>query len=70
MSAIEIKQPASEREAAAVAAAIERFAADTAPVTPDPGAGMSPWLEVALVEGVNARDIFGPGHLNGPEPGV
>jgi hypothetical protein len=67
---IEIRQPASEKEAAAIAAAIEHFTADTAPAAPEGREEMDPWLRAALVEGVNARDVFGPGHLDGPETGV
>jgi hypothetical protein len=42
-------------EAAAIAAAVRRFVAETAP---SPGAGaeaVSPWQRAALVEGVGAR---------------
>ena len=43
---------ASEEEAAAVAAALERFMRDTAP-PPAPEPARSPWVEAALHEGVS-----------------
>jgi hypothetical protein len=55
------KGPASEAEAAAVAAAIERFAADTAPPPATSRQGMDPWLKAALIDGVSAKVEFGPG---------
>lgn len=61
------KGPATEAEAAAVAAAIERFAADTAPVAVDTGKGMDPWLRAALKDGVSAKAEFGPGSPPGLE---
>ena len=48
---IEVRQPASPEEAAAIAAAIEQFMRDTAP---PPEAGrrrMSPWLRAGLFAG-------------------
>ena len=57
--------PASEAEAAAVAAAIERFAADTAPAALTGEEGMDPWLKAALIEGVSAKAEFGPGNPPG-----
>ena len=59
------KGPASEAEAAAVAAAIERFALDTAPAGPAVEEGMDPWLKAALIEGVSAKAEFGPGNPPG-----
>jgi hypothetical protein len=50
---------ASETEAAAIAAALEQFLAETAPA-PESGERESPWLRAALVEGVSARDVRGP----------
>ena len=32
--------------------------------SPTTGAKMDPWLRAALVEGVNARDVFGPGYID------
>ena len=45
----------SADEAAAIAAAIERFRAETAPAASKGADGTSPWLRAALVEGVSAR---------------
>ncbi len=53
----------SEEEAAAVAAALERFVADTAP-SAEPREPSSPWLKAALIEGVGARNPVIP-----PDPG-
>ncbi len=58
---IEISQPATPQEAAAVAAAIQRFTADTAVAAPAEPTGMDPWLRAALEEGVSAKEPFGPG---------
>ena len=58
---IEITQPVTAREAAAIAAAIQRFSQDTALAPPAESAGMDPWLKAALEEGVSAKDSFGPG---------
>jgi hypothetical protein len=47
----------SEDEAAAIAAAVERFVAETAPA-PAPGGqeqAVSPWQRAALLEGVDAK---------------
>lgn len=44
----------SEDEAAAIAAAIERFVADTAPAG-DGEETLSPWQRAALLEGVGAK---------------
>jgi hypothetical protein len=51
--------PAEPREAAAVVAAVEQFLADTAPA-PETAAPSSAWQRAALVEGVSAKQIFGP----------
>ena len=51
---IEVVQPASEPEAAAIAAALERFLAETAPKK-SPSRPVSRWRQAALAEGV-ARD--------------
>ena len=45
----------SEDEAAAIAAAIGRFHAETAPAPAEQGAAASPWQRAALVEGVSAK---------------
>lgn len=57
-------KPISPEEAAAVAAAIERFVAETAPAAAEPSDGASAWQRVALVEGVSAR-----GAVEDPEGG-
>ena len=59
---IEISQTASPEEAAAIAAAIQRFSQDTAVAPPAVETGMDPWLKAALTEGVSAKEPFGPGH--------
>jgi len=52
---------AEPREAAAVIAAVEQFLADTAPAEGvDPAAAVNPWQRAALVEGVSAKQAFGP----------
>jgi len=54
--------PPSEAEGAAIAAALERFLADTAPaLTPSGPPKMDPWLRQALIDGVSAKEEFGPG---------
>jgi hypothetical protein len=45
----------SADEAAAIAAAIERFRAETAPAAPQAEA-IDPWQQAALVEGVSAKE--------------
>jgi hypothetical protein len=50
---------AEPSEAAAVIAAVEQFLADTAPA-PEPAAAANPWQRTALVEGVSAKQAFGP----------
>jgi hypothetical protein len=48
---IEVRQPASPEEAAAIAAAIEQFMRDTAPVPAEQGSQVSAWLRAGLLEG-------------------
>jgi hypothetical protein len=48
---------ASETEAAAIAAAIEQFLADTAPPPGSEGPPVSAWQRAALEEGVSARQV-------------
>lgn len=48
------------KEAAAIAAAIQRFTSDTAVAPPPEPAGMDPWLKAALEEGISGADSFGP----------
>ena len=58
---IELITPApSQEEAAAIAAAIERFVADTAPPA-DAAGSESAWRRAALREGVSARAELGRG---------
>jgi hypothetical protein len=45
----------SEDEAAAIAAAIERFRAETAPAPATEEDAIGPWQRVALLEGVGAK---------------
>jgi hypothetical protein len=53
---IEIVSPtASPDEAAAIAAAIERFLAETAPAAAASGPSRNPWQRAALLEGVGAK---------------
>jgi hypothetical protein len=51
----------SQEEAAAIAAAIERFVADTAPPADATGPAESAWRRAALREGVSARAELGRG---------
>jgi hypothetical protein len=48
---IEVRQPASPEEAAAIAAAIEQFMRDTAPAPEAAEPSMSAWLRAGLLEG-------------------
>jgi hypothetical protein len=48
------RSPSAE-EAAAIAAAVERFAAETAAPGVDEGEAVGPWQRAALVEGVGAK---------------
>lgn len=51
------RKTATGDEAAAIAAAIARFEAETAPVQAgEPAAAVSPWQRAALLEGVGARE--------------
>jgi hypothetical protein len=45
----------SEDEAVAIAAAIERFRAETAPAPDTEGDAIGPWQRAALLEGVSAK---------------
>jgi hypothetical protein len=51
-------------EATAIAAAIARFEADTAPAEVAAGEAVSPWQRAALVEGVGAKGTV-QRHLEG-----
>jgi hypothetical protein len=55
---IELVSPAaSESEAAAIVAALERFLTETAPVARQ--SRISPWQAAALREGIGARQVGG-----------
>jgi hypothetical protein len=54
----------SADEAAAIAAAIERFQAETAPVEAAVGEAIGPWQRAALVEGIGAKGVVQK-HLEG-----
>jgi hypothetical protein len=64
---IELRQPASPEEAAAIAAAIEQFIRDTAPPPAAPGPVISPWLRAGLYAGTG-RDPAGPSPWGDHEP--
>jgi hypothetical protein len=54
-----VTEPASEGEAAAIVAAMERFLAETAPPPSAVGPPASRWRRAALEEGVSARSVTG-----------
>jgi hypothetical protein len=64
---IELRQPASPEEAAAIAAAIEQFMRDTAPPPAAPGPSISPWLRAGLFEGTK-RGAAEPSPWGDPAP--
>jgi hypothetical protein len=47
---------ATESEAAAIVAAVERFLAETAPRSEGGGEGIGPWQRAALLEGISAKE--------------
>ena len=54
--------PPSEAAAIAIAAAVERFLAETAPAALPAGPPqVDPWVRQALIDGVSAKAEFGPG---------
>ncbi|HEX6753633.1 MAG TPA: hypothetical protein VF093_08640 [Solirubrobacterales bacterium] len=55
----------SEDEAAAIAAAVERFLVETAPAPGGEKVAVSPWQRAALLEGVSAK-----GTVEDPEGGM
>jgi len=61
---IEIHGP-PPREAAAVIAAVEQFLADTVPAAEPAATATNPWQQAALVEGVSAKQAFGPARRTG-----
>jgi hypothetical protein len=52
-----IAPSASAEQAAAIAAAIERFRRATAPPAAPPAAPVDPWLEAAILEGVSREHL-------------
>jgi hypothetical protein len=56
-----VSSGATESEAAAIVAALERFLAETAPAPESVGQAPSPWLRAALEEGISARQVSGRG---------
>lgn len=62
MTSFSISQTASPEEAAAIAAAVQRFTQDTTVAAPAEPVGMNPWLKAALEEGVSAKEAFGPNY--------
>ena len=65
-SSIELlTEPASESEAAAVAAALEQFLAETAPAHRPAGSTQSPWQRAALREGVSRSQELAWGPRSG-----
>jgi hypothetical protein len=56
---------ASDEEAAAIAAAIERFTHDTAPVQAGGGDTADPWIRAAMLEGVSREE-----HGDVPHPWI
>ena len=61
---MQLNPSASPNEAAAIAAAIARFEAETAPAESEAGEAISPWQRAALVEGVGAKGTVQK-HLEG-----
>lgn len=59
-----MNRSANPDEAAAIAAAIARFQADTAPAAAPAGEATGAWQRAALVEGVGAKGIVQK-HLEG-----
>jgi hypothetical protein len=56
---------ATAEEAAAIAAAIERFAHDTAPPAPSASEDLDPWRRAAMLEGVMREE-----HGDVPHPWI
>jgi hypothetical protein len=61
---MELKPSASANEAAAIAAAIARFEAESARAEPAATEAVDPWQRAALVEGVGAKGTV-QNHLEG-----
>ena len=56
---------ATDEEAAAIAAAIERFTHDTAPAPAGGGEALDPWIRAAMLEGVSREE-----HGDVPHPWI
>jgi hypothetical protein len=54
----------SKDEAAAIAAALDRFRVETAPAEAAGGEAVGPWQRAALVEGIGAKGVV-QRHLEG-----
>ena len=54
-----LTEPASDTEAAAIVAALERFLSETAPAPATADPPESAWQRAALTEGVSARNVAG-----------
>jgi len=50
----------NDDEAAAIAAAIQRFVAETTQASGGQAEATAPWQRAALLEGVSAKDVFNP----------
>jgi hypothetical protein len=62
VSSTHIERSPSPEETAAIAATIERFVQDTAPVASAGGNELDPWTRSALLEGVSREDHAGVPH--------
>ena len=62
-----VTQAATPHEAAAIAAAVEQFARDTAPPPPADAPQRSPWQRAALLEGTG-REPDAPSPWGDPIP--
>ena len=63
---VSTRTPATADQAAAIAAAIQNFRLETAPTPTAAPDGPAPWLRAALVDGVSAKNGFGPGDPGDP----
>lgn len=59
-----MEQASGPNEAAAIAAALARFQAETAPAAAKAGDAVGPWQRAALAEGVDANAVV-QRHLEG-----
>ena len=64
---VTVTSPAATAEqTAAIAAAVENFRLETAPAPAAAPDRPDPWIKAALVDGVSAKDGFGPGDPGDP----